>query len=53
MMYDENEMMPINLKNLYTASEWKVVASEFQNHVDDGTYFKEIAKDLEVGHEDY
>jgi hypothetical protein len=49
-MYDNSEKMPSELKNLYTAAEWRKVLFEL-DYVDDGAYFKEVATELEIGYD--
>lgn len=50
-MYENSEKMPRELKRLYTTAEWNKVLSEFE-YVEDGKYYKEVAKGLEMGHKD-
>lgn len=49
-MYENSEKMPRELKNLYTGAQWNKVLFEL-DYVGDGAYFKEVAMELEIGHD--
>jgi hypothetical protein len=50
-MYKNNfEKMPGELKDLYTAADWKKVSSDLK-YIQDGDYYNEVATELDIAYD--